>query len=496
MSGFDTVFPLISAPGLFGQFLKAAGFFDGGRKAGPPLTDAERLEQAMNQMSGRTSEDTEGIDTAILEAIYNYDKAMEHPEQSWSLEPVDELRPVSKDNPMPSEIPNSPSPLLTTGSAHDSSPLPASEPFFGTTSTGPESGQNQRQQSGSNFPVGPVLAAGAGGALAGGLFGGSTDTSAPAPGIPQVPPVGSTPPIGAPVVESQPSWVNPNPQSPQEPTDSQGEPWWLNILKGLTEGIIPGLGGLITGKVLEEVGGSPGERLREFFRDAYPGTNPWEHLGSSAGSGAGSQSNQMFMQTRELDNRLKIAQIQAQAQVDTATISSEAHIEGAGISSQPGHRQAAVSERNQPHQAAELTSRSWLNEAHSDLARSQTYNTEVKTLLDQSALQIADEINQARLNREQATGFWTVLNSLATGRTDIQALTDLTRHIGEGAYNDTRRFTRFANKSDNAIRGFGSKILEIGKGIQEAARKSIPFANQQHVRGMQGGGILNRQYNR
>jgi len=459
MPGFENGFPLISAPGLFAQFLRAAGFFDGsGREAGPPLTDEERFNQAMDQASRRVGEDSEGIDTAILEALYD---------QGWSNEPVEFLPgPGTGDKPppVPISVSDTPAPLLTTGSAHDNSPVPVIEPRHGTSTTGPESGQNQNQQSSSNFPVGPVLGALGGLAVGSQLGGDSIDTQIPVPGIQQVPPASATATPLPPVVESTPAWVNPNPEN-ASPDPNSEKPWWYGILKDLTAGIIPGLGNELTLKILEEIGGSPGERLRDFNRDAFPGTNAWEQLGASSNSAATGLPQQLLMQQKELDNRLKIAQIQAQASVDTATISSKAHIEGAGISSQPGHRQAGVAESMVRHQQSELESRVFLQQAQADLARNQSYNTEVRTLLEKSALMIADDLNNAKLQKEKVGTFWTMINSLATGNTDVAFINSVNQFMGDLPFEMQKNYNwiidQIKTATDATIRNFPMEHLQL-----------------------------------
>ncbi|AJK28269.1 putative minor capsid protein [Eel River basin pequenovirus] len=72
-------------------------------------------------------------------------------------------------------------------------------------------------------------------------------------------------------------------------------------------------------------GADLGKDARAYFDEAFPGTNPWERLGSSYGGGAVEVAKQQTksqeqLQARELRTREKIAKIQARAQTTSAAV--------------------------------------------------------------------------------------------------------------------------------------------------------------------------------
>lgn len=63
---------------------------------------------------------------------------------------------------------------------------------------------------------------------------------------------------------------------------------------------------------------SPGDKTRKYFKEAFPGTTPWEQLGSPGASAGVQQANVR----RETNTAKEIAKIQANAQVKSAEITA------------------------------------------------------------------------------------------------------------------------------------------------------------------------------
>lgn len=107
---------------------------------------------------------------------------------------------------------------------------------------------------------------------------------------------------------------------PDWPGQQQPDPsWWERILDKVIDGVGGGIGtavGTATTRVADGFLGnpSPGQLAGQYFSDAFPGTNPWERLGSQAAQ-AGTQQK---LKQQELATRVHVARIAAQAQVQAA----------------------------------------------------------------------------------------------------------------------------------------------------------------------------------
>lgn len=105
------------------------------------------------------------------------------------------------------------------------------------------------------------------------------------------------------------------PEQQQQPDQS----WWQRLLDRVLDGIGSGVEqsvGTATNRVTDGFLGnpSPGQLFNDYANEAFPGTNPWERLGSQAAQ-AGMQQK---MKQQELQTRIQIAKIGAQGQVQAA----------------------------------------------------------------------------------------------------------------------------------------------------------------------------------
>ena len=99
----------------------------------------------------------------------------------------------------------------------------------------------------------------------------------------------------------------------------QDQSWWERILDKVIDGVGGGIGtavGTATTRAADGFLGnpSPGQLAGQYFSDAFPGTNPWERLGSQAAQ-AGTQQK---LKQQELATRVQVARIAAQGQVQAA----------------------------------------------------------------------------------------------------------------------------------------------------------------------------------
>lgn len=89
-----------------------------------------------------------------------------------------------------------------------------------------------------------------------------------------------------------------------------------------------------------KTGSQLGQDAADYYKTAFPGTNPWEQLGASNPAGAVETSNiaakqqqrgidaQIYMQSREMNNKRSIAQIGAKAQKFSSIISAGSNLMG------------------------------------------------------------------------------------------------------------------------------------------------------------------------
>lgn len=138
----------------------------------------------------------------------------------------------------------------------------------------------------------------------------------------------------------------------------------IGAFMGGAEGAMGDFGNRVTGDLL----GAPNARSRgkdaeDYMNNAFPGTTPWERLGAggagTAGAGATTSvnkamiSNQRFMQSKDLANKLKIANIQAGASVKSS-------LAPYGIKAQAGlpyQTSVGIQERKVPHEIREMQAR-------------------------------------------------------------------------------------------------------------------------------------------
>lgn len=84
-----------------------------------------------------------------------------------------------------------------------------------------------------------------------------------------------------------------------------------------------------------------GQQARDYFQNAYPGTNPWEHLGSTGAGVGGSQGpaaaakQQRKTKREEISNQKEIVDRQLSNAKSIATINANAIIRAAEIAAKP-----------------------------------------------------------------------------------------------------------------------------------------------------------------
>lgn len=126
---------------------------------------------------------------------------------------------------------------------------------------------------------------------------------------------------------------NANNNQNQEPQTLTGA-----IVQGLITGISITSAQLVAQLLNRAIFGTPGEQALAFMDAAFPGTNAWERLGGSNAAGQVANMNQNErMQIRELDTRVKIAQIgisPAMAKVPSEVRRTEAQADMAEIDAQ------------------------------------------------------------------------------------------------------------------------------------------------------------------
>lgn len=95
-------------------------------------------------------------------------------------------------------------------------------------------------------------------------------------------------------------------------------------MPGIGDGIAGAFGDRARGLANDALGiPTAGQSALQYMNEAFPGTTPWERLGSpasKAGTELSSQRNARQLQMRELKTRKDVARIQANAQVEAATV--------------------------------------------------------------------------------------------------------------------------------------------------------------------------------
>lgn len=183
----------------------------------------------------------------------------------------------------------------------------------------------------------------------------------------------------------------------------------------------------VINEVFEAFNGSPGEQLRRFMQDAYPGTVPWEWLGNN--SGAGFSAQQGGRTAREgLYNQLKIAQIQYRGATDSSTITSG-----------PGHRQATVSEAKQQPEIDHIRADTFKKNSKVELLGAQVENTELRNVLEAARARIATNYVNSEVYQMVGDNLFTMLINSASAiegaaRQGGEALKD----AGKTAINEIR----------------------------------------------------------
>ena len=155
-------------------------------------------------------------------------------------------------------------------------------------------------------------------------------------------------------------------------------------------------------------GAQLGEDAAAYFDKAFPGTNPWERLGSSYG-GAGVEAartttkSQEKMQVKELRTREKIAKIQAGATTEAAAIahgpSAVTSISGRKVD--PFDTPTTLAKQRLPHEINKIIEDTRLVGSQADI--------------EGAKAKIADALAKAGLTREQFPNLYTSLANIGKG---------------------------------------------------------------------------------
>jgi len=223
------------------------------------------------------------------------------------------------------------------------------------------------------------------------------------------------------------------------------------------------------------------DKLLNTFNKLYPGTNPWERLGSS-GSGVGARGLGAQLEREKLRTSEKIARINARAQVTAAgvsvgrnaTVGGTAHLEGKDT--QDWDTQVSV-------RRDLVDSKIALNYGLSEKARqeanaiAQKLAPELKKLTRESQLLMARAITEAHNgNIKYAESLWAEAKSRAdVKKTELGYLTPAFSIFDNGSsipWQDT--FKTLTALLPIGIAGYGSRFVSSAKSLMRATKKRKP----------------------
>ena len=164
----------------------------------------------------------------------------------------------------------------------------------------------------------------------------------------------------------------------------------------------------IAGIPLPGQGASLGQDMKAYMDKAFPGTNPWERLGSQyAGAGVESAKvstkSQEKMQVKELASRERIAKIQAGATTEAAAIAHgpDAVTSISGRKVDPYDTTTQQARERLPHEIAKLVEEGKL--------------TGSQATIEKAKAQIADALAAAGLTKEQFPNLYASLANIGKG---------------------------------------------------------------------------------
>lgn len=150
-------------------------------------------------------------------------------------------------------------------------------------------------------------------------------------------------------------------------------------------------------------GSAAGRQARNYYKAAFPGTNPWEHLGAGNPAGqmqaaARNNSVQERMQARDLKTKEKIAGIQANTQLATASIGAQAP-----------NIMARIARAKLPAELGLLDQKTLTEVVQTALTGAQARLTGNKSIVEGARAEIADQLASSELNELQSRRLTTLL---------------------------------------------------------------------------------------
>ena len=168
-------------------------------------------------------------------------------------------------------------------------------------------------------------------------------------------------------------------------------------------------------------GASAGDQAKKYMDAAYPGTNPWEQLGSGGGGSAQIESAklqtslQQKMQAKELATRERIANIQADATVQSAATSAGPQAVASALGTRRGappapyETQQTAAVKKLPAELANLaaSAKASLASAQNSMASALVSGEEAK--IRAASASLASQMARANLNASQSKSVLTTI---------------------------------------------------------------------------------------